>query len=291
MPANDTLACDLETKGYAVVRDVFTAGEIASLRGIVDRHFAAGKGVGRVVGYVQPNAAIAVPDLAWLWGQDKVVALLRRALNTEDIVFTGHCDVHRDARFRWHKDSGPRAGDYFNGDYFGADDCRVYKLGIYLEDHVGGDCGLKVSPASHRSPAMSAQPPVSLDTRAGDVVLFDVRLSHCGQVPDLVERGLSLTSRLLGVSQGAPGSKFFSRVHARYLRALRRRPRQSVFFAYGWPNQFTQDYARGSMSRQHRQTGARETRLPEQLISALAARDVKLADVLTTSDRDTASSP
>lgn len=220
MPAADTLARDLDTQGYAVVRGVFTAGEIASLRGIVDRHFAAGKGVGRVVGYVQPNAAIAVPDLAWLWAQDKVVALLRRALNTQDIVFTGHCDVHRDARFRWHKDSGPRAGDYFNGDYFGADDCRVYKLGIYLDDHVGGASGLKVSPASHRGPAMSAQPPVSLDTRAGDVVLFDVRLSHCGQVPDLVERGLSLTSRLLGVSQGAPGSKFFSRVHALYLRAL-----------------------------------------------------------------------
>ena len=195
--ADDHLASEIERNGFAVIPKFFDAAEIAHLREIAVTHLKSG-GIPFVPGVVQPNAAVEVPALGWLYESDKVISLFRRALGRDDIVFTGHCDLQRDLRSGWHKDSGAAPGDYFNGAYFAADDCKVYKIGVYLEDHVGDAKGLTIQPATHRTQMIDrSDPGVPLDTKAGDVILFDVRLTHRGQKPDFLGRGFHLVARLL----------------------------------------------------------------------------------------------
>jgi hypothetical protein len=145
----DELARQISSQGYAVVRGFFDQEEIARLREIVAAHFKT-HGNRHNLGQTQPNAAIEVPDLGWLYSRPKVIDLFRRALATDDVVFTCHCDIHNSMLSGWHKDSGEARGGYFRGDYFKADDCKVYKMAVYLQDHAGTGDGLSVREASPR---------------------------------------------------------------------------------------------------------------------------------------------
>ncbi|MBV9045079.1 MAG: phytanoyl-CoA dioxygenase family protein [Alphaproteobacteria bacterium] len=274
--ANDPLAHELETNGYAIVRGVFDADEVSRLRQLAARHLATG-GVPQVFGRVQPNAAVEIPALSWLFASDKVLSLFRRALRTDDIVFTGHADVQRDLRSGWHKDSGHGPGDYFNGDYFGASNCRVYKLALYLEDHV--DTGLSVQPATHHDAAIDRNAlGLPLASKAGDAILFDVRLTHGGQRRDVVERFLADVVRRLRV-----GPSVLSWLHDRYLGRPDRR--YSIFFTFGVPNAFTEDFAAGNMRRQLEQTASPFKPLPAALKAELERRGVRIAAALSPTPR------
>lgn len=276
---NRDLAADIRTNGFAVIRNFFEASEIERLRALASAHLEA-RGVPLLMGRVQPNAAMEMSGLDWLYTSDKVITLYRQALETDGIVFTGHCDIHRDIRSGWHKDSGKEPGDYLNGDYFGAADCKIYKLGIYLQDHVGDASGLSVRPRSqHLRDVDAGEPAQALDTRAGDVILFDVRLSHRGQSDDPVETALKLAG-LIGRAIGFEGNAAQSRLHNWYLRLKQARPRYSIFFTFGYPNQFTEDFAQGNMKRQLRQTHGALTTLPPVLGEELRRRGVRLASVL-----------
>ncbi len=279
MPAEDRLALDIQTEGYAVVRNLFSAAEIARLRGVLADHFAT-RGVRLAAGRVQPNAAIEVPALAWLYSSAEVVALFRRALGTDDIVFTGHCDIHCDIRSGWHKDSGNGPGDYFRGDYFAAPQCKVYKMAIYLQDHVGDGSGLNVDPRSHHTAACKPAAPLALDTAAGDVVLFDVRLSHSGQRPNAFERFLQLAGKPARLLRHTDRNPILSDIHHRTLKAGVRNRRFSIFFTFGFPNAFTDDFARGNMRRQVRQTHTSDRVMPAALFEGLARAGVRHAAVL-----------
>jgi hypothetical protein len=276
--ANDQLASEIQTEGFAVVRNFFSEDEIAKLRDAVAHHFR-NSGLSNVLGYVQPNAAIEVDGLDWLYVSEKVIGLFRQAFATDNIVFTGHCDIHRDIRSGWHKDSGEKRGDYFHGDYFGADDCKVYKMAVYLEDHTVRASGLSVFPRSHRG--AKGGEPIHLDTVAGDVILFDVRLTHRGQDGNSFEKLLERVDRRMRriISLKQKRNPPVSRLHSTYLRLTGRPNRFSVFFTFGSDNHFTEDFAQGNMNRQLAQTGKTFRNLPAALRNRFGKMGVNVAKV------------
>lgn len=270
----------LATDGAVVVQGVLSSEEVALTRRIVSEHLSK-SGIRLMLGKTQPNAAIAVPSLTFVFSHPKIVAICQKLYGEDQVVFTGHCDIHMNMISGWHKDSGEGTGGYFRGDYFGADDCRVYKVATYLQDSDASD-GLTVRLASHRTSSIKAGEEIKLTTKAGDIVIFDVRLNHTGRIPNLVERALKNASRLLnGGNRNRQDSPLITAVARAVSLLYGRKDRMSVFFTYGPPNRFTYDFAYYNMERQQKQIANTQTRLPEALVAQLRSRGVTPFDTKT----------
>jgi hypothetical protein len=272
--ANDDLAQRIETDGYAIVRDVFDKDEVAKLRKVLSEHFSR-RGNRHNLGWTQPNAAIEVPGISWLYSLPKVVNLFRRALRIDDVVFTLHCDIHHSPLSGWHKDEG--RGAYFTGDYFNAEDCKVYKMAVYLQDHFKTGDGLTIRRGSHRTSSYEAGEEISLDTRAGDVILFDVRITHVGQRADPIERQLMRVNRkLTGGNKNRNDIWLLTQLRRLYCLARGKRDRLSVFFTFGYPNHFTDTFSRTNMKRQHDQNRNAARAVPVPLKEAFDQAGVRI---------------
>lgn len=275
------LRIGLEEDGYVVLPGLLPEDVISRLRSIVDGFFASGRGVVFNLGRAQPNAAVECPDLSFLFSDPRVTDSFRRLLGTSQIKFTGQCDIHSNIISTFHRDTGQNH-DYFAEPCF-VDDCRLYKMGIYLQDHLDGK-GLTVHPGSHREPDGPTRPALTLRTRAGDAIVFDVRIVHRGQAPSRFEAGLhkanrtlnKLGQRLLGRSRsaGEPSFGYDLREVIRRLGGGRRK--LAVFFTFGPRNRFTDQFASASIARQLSQYGDGRCAYPEGMVEALRAADVEV---------------
>ncbi|WP_179474485.1 phytanoyl-CoA dioxygenase family protein [Mycolicibacterium vinylchloridicum] len=269
----------LDEDGIFVVRNVLSAEEVGQLRGILRQHLT-GSGVRLSLGRTQPNAAAKVPALSFIFAHPQIVQVITQVLGESNVVFTGHCDIHMNMLSGWHKDSGETVpGGYFTGPYMTSPDCRVYKVAIYLQD-TGPRDGFTARLGSHRYTDLTTGEKLTARSHIGDIVVFDVRITHTGQLPDPVEKGLKGLSRVLNKGQrDKQDPQWVSRLKAAYWKAIGRRDRLSVFFTYGAPNSFTYDFAEANMTRQARQgADAGSTGLPPRLREALENEGVSLCD-------------
>jgi len=256
--------------GAFLVKNLLKPAEIAELRGLVkDRLTQDGRRLS--LGKTQPNAAIEDPELSWAVAHPNIVEVFKDLLDKP--LFTGHCDIHMNMLSGWHKDSGEIYGGYFSGDYFNAPDCQVYKAAIYLQK-AGERDGLTVRPGSHLKKDHSGED-VRVKNDIGDVVFFDVRISHTGQLPDLVENSIKAAGKLATRgSRMAQEPTWIYGAKETYWKLIGRRDRLSVFFTYGAPNRFTQEFAEANMDRQAKQTGAEHRDYPPGLIEQLGKSGV-----------------
>ena len=272
--------------GYAVLPGLLSEEKILQLNSIVGNFFKK-NGTLYNLGKTQPNASMECPDLGFVFYDPKVVEAFRAAIGVDDIVFTGHCDIHQDMFSSWHKDTGRDHG-YFEEDCF-VDDCCVVKMGIYLQDQAPGD-GLTIQPGSHREHEIRFMKGTPLATKAGDAVLFDVRISHHGRLADRVDRFLHLMNkgqkkvraRIQGSKKPGDIAQYYA-IKQLYDRALQRSTRRSIFFTYGAPNRFTEQFSRANMVRQQGQYLSHSAYYPEELIEGLQMQGVKLFDPASTS--------
>jgi hypothetical protein len=54
------------------------------------------------LGKTQPNASVALPELASVFAHERVVTLVKTVLGDDKVVFTGHCDAHMNMLSGWH---------------------------------------------------------------------------------------------------------------------------------------------------------------------------------------------
>jgi hypothetical protein len=186
----------------------------------------------------------------------------------------------------WHKDSGETVpGGYFTGPYMTSSDCRVFKVAIYLQD-TGRHDGFTARLGSHHETDLSVGKEINARSRIGDIVVFDVRITHAGQLPDPVEKGLmGLSLALKRGQRHREDPALVWRAKAVYWKLIGRRDRLSVFFTFGAANAFTHDFARANINRQAREGAACDSAgLPPQLSDALQSEGVKLSDALRSRD-------
>lgn len=252
MTTKTNLKNKIEADGYAIVPNVLTQKEVCSLRRALKKHFVS-QGVFFSLGLVQPNAAHYIREIEWLCYHPKIIEAFRVALGQDDIVFTGHCDAHHNIFCAWHKDDG--GGNYFEGDYFTDDNCRVYKAAIYLQDRP--QFGISVRRGSHRFASLTAGEIEYCSTKAGDIVVFDVRLTHRGQPFPSFE--CLLYKAWSKIPLLCHQNRWFYR-----LRMLLKKgeDRSAIFFAFGIPNQFTEYFAIADLRRQNRLLGETVIDLP-----------------------------
>lgn len=239
----------LRQHGYAILRALLTRDEVLQLRETIVRHLRRG-GVPVSFGRIEPLAAVELGQVHWLFSDRRIVTAVARVLDTPTPVFTFHCDVHRNAFSDWHKDTGESVmpGGYFGAPIFDLPDCNVVKLAIYCEDHDVDDAGFHVQPGSHRSQSLEHDRPIGLGTVVGDIVIFDVRITHMGEPQPRYFQPIEGIARRLPRAAAA--------IRSTQLRARGRTDRVSAFFSFGTEGDLTDRFAQSNLARACRQSRA-----------------------------------
>jgi hypothetical protein len=277
-PVKDSPAEAIEKYGFHIFDQVLSVDEVGALRAAANRHFRTS---GRRLpngGVKQANATVEIPAINWLFHHPRVLECFRSALGSDSIMFTGHADVQKDVPGGWHKDDGtdpanPKDTGYFSQFAYDASDCKLYKMGLYLQAHDRNQGGLWVRDGSHRFNNTEKGADRYLGPRLGGALVFDVRISHSGQFKSRAPRVLLKAGKVLPSRLAQPA---ITRSRA-LVRALTGRERVACFFTFGLPNAFTIEFARNNMSRQLLLTPGTSPRLPDELANALRTAGVLLA--------------
>jgi hypothetical protein len=203
----------LQKQGYICIPNVLSTEEVRTAREILIKIFAEKS---EYEGDINQQAEIAkiyidifsrYKDLRWILFNPKMLEVLRGALG-EDFIFIPETAIHDSGFGGWHKDTSSQeiAGQTFHWD----DDFLMVQVGIYLQDNTaeyGG--GLDVIPKSHKLSdryAKKVKPTigeklrnklfnlklvsnpyqaVTLPTKAGDMVVFNLKLDHKATHPKI----------------------------------------------------------------------------------------------------------
>lgn len=246
--------------GYVSIPEMLTRAEIERLTEAVTDHFRD-RGQRMSFGLTQPDAMSRIPSIRWLLTHQKLLAAFREVAGGDDVQFTFHSDAHSNLIGGWHTDTQA----YFKPEEIRGDDFQVYKVGIYLQDHLGNGQGLTVSAGSHRSEKIEASKIRPLPTKAGDIIIFDVRILHHGDKMRFVERVCNKLIR---------SESLKACIGTVMRRLLGRRDKRSIFFTFGAPNDLTCEFAKRNMARQNRQNKVDHSQRPQELIELLQAHEV-----------------
>jgi hypothetical protein len=206
-----SLADQLWSQGFTVVKGVFTSEEIAAARAATLDYAATQPTLDNASGKFIPDFSeiSALVPISSLRESPALKTALDDCFQGEPYRFCGHCDIGINRVVSgWHK-------DILNGNYVGymktspwaagpaGETYRILKVGIYLEDHTDDPNALQVVPGSHLRQDMGTGGAIRLRPAIGDCVIFDQRITHRG-----MERQVA-GSRIL-VSFGYGANNFFT---------------------------------------------------------------------------------
>ena len=137
-------------------------------------------------GYSILNPYKTVPKAKWLASDSRIIAMLKQILGDKI------CD-HNDSGATvglvsktWHKDNRHDKKDEvkeykldWNPDF------KVVRIGLYLTDNKKHSGALAVKAGSHKVQNLKDGKIVVVENNPGDLVIFDVRITHCGNFPVL----------------------------------------------------------------------------------------------------------
>jgi ectoine hydroxylase-related dioxygenase (phytanoyl-CoA dioxygenase family) len=268
----------IERDGFIVVRNLLSPEEIQNLKDALHRHFA-NHWVWESLGKYQPNAAVKIPSISWLFSHPEILSVFRELYGGSDIVFTGNCDAHLNMLNSWHKDGRDGPGGCFLPESFADPDCRLFRAGVYLQDHLHEVGGLTVRKGSHLSRSMEEGQIEHLATRAGDVIFFDMRLTHRGKAPDLFESPLLSGCRKLKLP------RLGYHVKETYWKIARKPPKLSIFFTYGDASKYTKEFCEFDFRAKCRTGDPDDRSLPVKLSADLEKARVRVYTELLASTR------
>lgn len=187
--------------GYIIGKEIISAKTISFL----EKHAKLHKnhsGIHKHSGVRQPHAFRKAPFTIEIFNEKKLINLISEIFATSDWYITNHADLHSNALSGWHKDDGMTYG---NGGYFGEElyyleNPNVFKVAVYFQDHRDFEDGLTIVPGSHRESAVhdSTQRDLHIETNVGDVLIFDPRLSHTGQLAPIPKPITSFGEKIIG---------------------------------------------------------------------------------------------
>jgi hypothetical protein len=185
--------------GFVIVRSLLSSDEVESLRSFIQDKLAL-HGNKR---FIYCHQAYQYPELYLLPFKEKVVTTAKHILG-EDLCYYPDMVVQYNSFGNpgWHTDAGSEG----YASYLLGPDYRFVKCGIYLQNNtldLGG--GIFAVPKAHKFPVRTGNPrvdfffkklmeklsirfsfplkPVRVDTKAGDLLIFDSRLPHAPTCP------------------------------------------------------------------------------------------------------------
>lgn len=174
------------TNGYCIVKNVFSLDEIKEFRDLAHETLELdklNKMVTKVTTEIKdvyyPKGDLLNKPLNKVLLSDKILKIASAILGQEPVYF-------RDSTYQigigdrgFHRDNVDRIanqGEDWNSDY------DIIRIGVYMQDHDKYSGGLKVIKGSHNGNNIKR---VFVDSKAGDVVVWNLRTFHSGNAARL----------------------------------------------------------------------------------------------------------
>ncbi len=236
------LQIDLMSDGYAIIRNLLSRDQVNALRLTVTQHLKK-NGDYKYGGKFQLHAMYSVEDVAKILTVEPILDRLREITQPLAPILTGECDLMINTTSSWHNDV-PHHPASRDGSIFSDESFRVYKIAFYLQDQ-GEDAvtTLKVRPKSHLKGRNRSMPGRPIAVRAGDAIVFDVRIEHAGQLPTRTDRAMRKLIERVGPFFHLDTQKAFTSTRAIIRRATGTPDRVAVFTTFGPAEAWTYSYA------------------------------------------------
>jgi hypothetical protein len=185
----------LSERGYAIVRRLFDAEEIQSLRASAQDAVAEGEREGLITsrpgieGTMRHDTRdlLSIPQLRHVLLDQRVVEVVRELLGGEPVYFgDSSVRIGKNGERGWHRDNVNRRRWRGGPDW--RDPYPVLGCGLYLQDQAHHSGGLAVRPRSHRLGIFRPTWPMLVDAHVGDFIAWTLRTVHAGETVRL--RGL-----------------------------------------------------------------------------------------------------
>ena len=246
-------------------------------------------GVKKHGGIRQPHAFKLAPFICEVFSSGVLKEYISKAINTTDWYITNHADLHTNALSGWHKDDGMSYGNggYFKEKLYHVNDPNVFKAAIYLQDHHDFEDGLKIIPGSHRTEKIQSGKEQHMSVNQGDVIIFDTRLSHTGQInpiPKAIsQRAQKIIQRIEPDIKEIKKKEIANQTKTQELLNLFRKhagTRQSVFFTFAADSKHSTTFAIENMKRQLVELPSvhQSAFLPPRVKDTLKEYDINLID-------------
>ena len=234
---------ELKKNGYTLFPGLLSSHEIQKLReACLDYFNNTSSFIYYMGGKTQSDAMSRIPGIRFLLNHEAIVDVLKGVIG-DDVRFLHHSDAHLNMLNGWHKDiTGYVKSPWEKRE--GQNAFGIYKIAFYLQDHLNDNNGFSLRKGSHLYPDQGHGEVVDLHTRAGDALLFDQRLDHVGQQPNLLEK---LMLRYVKTSDNS-----YTIFHRwRHLNGVK--DKMSVFMGFGNSNAFSLEFTNNVIARQNRQ--------------------------------------
>lgn len=181
----------LRENGYLVIRDVVAAEQVRRLRSICDEYLLPDA---EAENEIEATALLQMAEMNFMF-DERVVQALSTWLGGSLVYYPNYV-ARLNRRTEWHVDNGfspkylPDASHVYDPKF------RHVQCVLYLQDNLPGPGGgLDVRPGSHQWAATGDYPDddylmrtypdvVTIDSTAGDLIVFDGRVMHRGTPQD-----------------------------------------------------------------------------------------------------------
>lgn len=182
----DAVRKAFNTNGFVIFTDVFTPEEINKIKEPIKFYFK--KGLSNAHGVSIPDFLnkAEFESLWYLKDDERIHKLLKVVFNSDNYRFCSHNDIGINRVVGWHKDrlnneyEKYQVHDIWNT--VGNERHEIVKVAIYLQDHSNDNYSLRVIPGSHIDRHMNIGGKyLQLKPKIGDIIVFDQRITHRGQ--------------------------------------------------------------------------------------------------------------
>jgi hypothetical protein len=239
---------DLAEKGYCVFKNVIPKEQIKVLRAALADYFSV-SGRYQYGGIFALRGMHSLKSVAHLLSSEHILDIVKQCTHPDPAVLTGECDLLTNTTGGWHKDITSEMG--LGTSIYGDLAFKIFKVAIYLQDQGKNSRGvLKVRPGSYLHADGKIFPVAPVPVRAGDIVVFDVRIDHAGQLPTFSEKLLHRLLRGAGHYLRKDPEKWYSRARS-MINSIRldHIPRIGVFMTFGPRTQHTFAYEKAGRMR------------------------------------------
>jgi len=214
---------ELKDNGFIIIRGVFSSEDIDLMRMESMRYFNSGGGFSNSTGKAKPDW-VKEDSLQQLRKktEEKDFSKIISELIDEPVEFISHNDLHLNRSVGWHKDRLNNDARIFEKNnpwsVINGESMKIYKVNLYLQDHLNDNDALTVSVGSHTKEKNTIDNIHTTHPLKGDIVIFDQRIFHRG---------------------------FYSGGYDRLL----------ICMGYGVKNVFFEEFKKGTEYRQNKQNG------------------------------------